>query len=177
MQLNRANLFKCEEFEAKLLNDVHFRESLMQRSNPVQSNQPRKSTNDDDGARDPSPPEILQKPKNIFAYEEDDLTLEVRVSGQPEPKVFWFKDGAPLQVNERVGFHYDRADNGVAVVHLKIQLLMGEDAGAYTLLAVNQHGVSLFSVNLNINIVNDERNQQAVGNQQHQQQQQVTYRR
>lgn len=98
-----------------------------------------------------SAPEIVQKPRDIFAYEGDDLTFQVKVSGNPIPKIFWFKNGQPLKPTQRCRIEHE---NGV--VNLHIHMLLNDDAACYTLLTENNYGLAIFSIKLNINYVQDE---------------------
>lgn len=139
--------FNVEEFEIKLLKDIKFRTTLIGRCVPVD----HKEANQVIGGQPTAAPEIVQKPKNIFYYEGDDLTFQVKVSGNPIPRIYWFKNGQPLSTSQRCRASYE---NGVVSLH--IHMLMTEDAASYTLLIENEHGIAIFSINLNINIINDE---------------------
>lgn len=139
--------FNVEEFENSLLKDVKFRATLVGRCALVDQQEAGQVI----GGQLTAAPEIVQKPKNIFCYEGDDLTFQVKVSGNPIPRIYWFKNGQALSTSQRCRASYE---NGVVCLH--IHMLMTEDAASYTLLTENQHGIAIFSINLNINIINDE---------------------
>ena len=113
-------------------------------------NQNESSQSNDDGGPQMAP-EIVQKPNNIFSYEGDDLTFQTKVSGNPIPKIYWFKNGQPLKPTQRCHIEYK---DGVAYLH--IHMLLPEDAACYTLLTENNFGLAIYSIKLNINYVNDE---------------------
>lgn len=124
-----------------MLNDAQFRQSLLTAFECEVYNENSKSMLD--GPQ--QAPEIVQKPKNVFCYEGDDLTFQVKVSGNPIPSIYWFKNGSPLTQTQRCRINYE---NGV--VYLHIHMLLPEDAACYTLLTENNFGISIFSINLNI---------------------------
>ncbi len=153
--LLQATTFVCEEFENRLLKEATFRNGLLAKFPPESS--ASSGGGDDTGTTNigpPQAPEIVQKPKNIFCHEGDDLTFQTKVSGSPLPRVYWFKNGAPLVPSSRTRTEYR---DGVVLLH--IHMLLPEDAACYTLLTENAHGLAIFSIKLNINYVlstNDE---------------------
>ncbi|XP_071452262.1 neogenin isoform X2 [Hetaerina americana] len=78
------------------------------------------------------PPIFVKKPKDHWAFEKEDLELECKVSGRPEPRVHWVKNGDPINQNE-----YLQVVNGY---NLRILGLMGLDSGIFQCIASNPAG-------------------------------------
>ena len=139
--------FDCEKFENDLIKNDEFRRnkcSLFERDehfNRLNQQSDQRRTDMVESA-----PEIIEKPKDIVCYENDDLVFDIRVGGNPIPKIYWFKNGQPMpQIENKCRISYDND-----IVRLHISRLLNEDAGSYTILAENNHGSATFSINLNV---------------------------
>lgn len=144
-QIEMMPSFDCEQFENSLLNNQEFRKNQTDSFNesPYSFNQGIKLDDKPESA-----PEIVQKPKDIFCYEGDDLTFKVKVTGNPVPKIYWFKNGKALFPSEKCGITFDRN-----VACLNIEKLLAEDAASYTLLAENEFGSATFTINLRVHYI------------------------
>lgn len=85
--------------------------------------------------RPASAPQVLQKPRNSKILEGSNVTFQAKISGNPVPQVYWFKDGQPLVPSERVKITFK--DN---LVTLHIHMASPDDAGYYTLLLESRSG-------------------------------------
>ncbi|XP_075588793.1 LOW QUALITY PROTEIN: titin-like [Dermatophagoides farinae] len=146
-QIDMKSNFDCEKFENDLIKNDEFRHnkcSLFERDehfNRLNQQSDQRRTDMVESA-----PEIIEKPKDIVCYENDDLVFDIRVGGNPIPKIYWFKNGQPMpQIENKCRISYDND-----IVRLHISRLLNEDAGSYTILAENNHGSATFSINLNV---------------------------
>jgi hypothetical protein len=69
--------------------------------------------------------------------EGDKCVLRARVSGKPEPKITWFKDGVPVDKNFGYVSGYD-PENGLCT--LLIDEALAEDSANWSLRASNIAG-------------------------------------
>ncbi|XP_066989583.1 neogenin isoform X3 [Macrobrachium rosenbergii] len=88
------------------------------------------------------PPKFLRKPVNTLAYEKEDIELECKVYGSPEPSVHWLKNGELIIESE-----YFQIVSGN---HLKILGLVEADSGMYQCVASNTAGDTQASAQLKI---------------------------
>ncbi|XP_075678853.1 obscurin isoform X3 [Dermatophagoides pteronyssinus] len=90
-----------------------------------------------DPQRPPSFPEPL---KELFQVETNKpLILEAKVFGLPPPKIQWLKDGKPISdKSPRIQMIQSEGNDGKC--QLKIDHIKPEDAGVYSLKAVNANG-------------------------------------
>ncbi len=97
-----------------------------------------------------SGPQIVEKPKNTRLLEGDEVTFQVNITGNPLPRVIWFKNGKRLLQSQRckIGFK----DN---IVTLNILMVLPEDSGFYTLFAENNSGCALCSTYLFVDGTSD----------------------
>lgn len=72
-------------------------------------------------------------PIDTFHLAENELVLECRIRGQPLPTITWFKDGRPVDMNERYQAYY-LADG---VCRLAINSPTPDDSGKYICKAEN----------------------------------------
>nr|XP_045611215.1 neogenin-like isoform X3 [Procambarus clarkii] len=77
-------------------------------------------------------PKFLRRPVNTIAYEKEDVELECKVYGQPEPSVHWLKNGELIIETEY--FQMVSGNN------LKILGLVEGDSGMYQCVAYNSAG-------------------------------------
>ncbi|XP_041477176.1 myosin light chain kinase, smooth muscle-like isoform X3 [Lytechinus variegatus] len=82
------------------------------------------------------PPSFLEPLKDTAVLEESSAMLKCKVVGEPEPEIYWYKDGVELKDGRK--YKLDFPDDEVAVLIVKEAGL--EDAGEYTCKAVNSAG-------------------------------------
>lgn len=78
-------------------------------------------------------PEILEPLKNAVVREGETFTLTTQVTGNPTPKVQWFKDGKELTENKK----NDKYTHSITVVTSS-----DKDSGEYTVKATNSAGTA-----------------------------------
>lgn len=78
------------------------------------------------------PPQITEKPEAIKVTVGDPVSLDCKVTGSPELKVKWMKDGKELQ---SIRQHKLVFENNIS--SLKIQSAQREDEGEYVLEVAN----------------------------------------
>lgn len=125
--------FKVDTFEYRLLREVSFRETITRRY--VNESDIHISTEVDKNLGPVSPPKIAQKPRNSKLQEGADALFQVQLSGNPRPRVTWFKNGQRLvnsSKHEIVTTHNQTS--------LRIRNTEKSDSGHYTLLAENPNG-------------------------------------
>eukprot|EP00057_Strongylocentrotus_purpuratus_P013444 XP_011667918.1 PREDICTED: myosin light chain kinase, smooth muscle isoform X2 [Strongylocentrotus purpuratus] len=82
------------------------------------------------------PPCFLEPLKDTAVLEESSAMLKCKVVGEPEPDIFWYKDGVELKDDRK--YKMDFPDDDVAMLIVREAGL--EDAGEYTCKAVNSCG-------------------------------------
>merc|ERR1712142_1354885 len=93
-------------------------------------------------------PKISQTLKDFKLIEGSDVTFVCKISGKPRPKIAWYKDGVRVKRSQRVDMKYTH--DGYCT--LKIKTALKEDAGHYTVLAVNSSGRDTCSAELFIDV-------------------------
>ncbi|XP_046691968.1 palladin isoform X1 [Silurus meridionalis] len=124
--------YKVSSFEQRLISEIEFR---LERS-PVEES-------DDDVQHGDDPlencvaPYFDQKLKHFKVFEGMPVTFSCKVIGDPNPKVYWFKDGK--QISKR-SEHYriSRDPDGTCFLHTAAASL--DDDGNYTIMAGNPGG-------------------------------------
>nr|XP_027799788.1 titin-like [Marmota flaviventris] len=82
------------------------------------------------------PPKMLQEmPKHARCREGDSVILECLVSGEPQPIVMWFQNGALLMQNQK--FQFEEVDYSY---RLHIHDVNSQDSGEYKCVAENNSG-------------------------------------
>jgi hypothetical protein len=107
-------------------------------------------------------PKIEQHPNGIIVNVSDPVTLECRASGEPKPKITWYKDGQPLSIVMR---NNDSPSSGGSSSTTKYTLIhesnlfifsamLGKgnksDTGVYYCRADNEHG---YAISQNANLI------------------------
>ncbi|CAL2029366.1 unnamed protein product [Caenorhabditis brenneri] len=95
--------------------------------------------------RDSIPPEFTQKLRPLEVREQETLDLKVTVIGTPAPKVEWFKDDKPINIDNS---HIFAKDEGSGHHTLTIKQARGEDVGVYTCKATNEAGEAKTTANM-----------------------------
>uniref|UniRef100_T1J5H7 Ig-like domain-containing protein n=1 Tax=Strigamia maritima TaxID=126957 RepID=T1J5H7_STRMM len=139
--------FRVDTFEYRLLREIEFRESKTRRLIYETS-----ETETDGEVTDESgpvcAPQILQRPRNSKLLEGTDATFQAKITGNPKPRITWFKNGVRIFSSQRYEITYK---NQIAT--LRIRNALPEDAGYYTLLAENKIGRVVCSAQLIIESV------------------------
>ncbi|XP_072113728.1 palladin isoform X3 [Mobula birostris] len=126
-----AQEYKVSTFEQRLISEIEFR---LERSKVDES--------DDEVSHDELPPQCTapvfeRKLKHVKLYEGTPVTFMCKVTGQPMPKVYWFKDGNQISKHSE---HYQicREPDGTCSLHTKAATL--DDDGNYTIMLANPVG-------------------------------------
>lgn len=85
-------------------------------------------------------PIFKEKLQNLNVIEGENACFDIRVVGNPEPVVEWFKDGVQLEDEGRVMIIDDVDDSEPDLFSLVIENCKPSDAGQYTCLAMNEAG-------------------------------------
>uniref|UniRef100_A0A8C6U047 Palladin n=1 Tax=Neogobius melanostomus TaxID=47308 RepID=A0A8C6U047_9GOBI len=123
--------YKVSSFEQRLISEIEFR---LERSPVEESDDDIQHDEDCPGGEAPS---IDQKLKHCKVFEGMPVTFSCKVTGDPKPKVYWFKDGK--QISKR-SEHYriSRDADGTCSLHTAAASL--DDDGNYTIMAGNPKG-------------------------------------
>ena len=97
----------------------------------------------------PAPPKIVQELKDFRLMEGSDATFVCRITGRPRPKVAWYKNGQRIKRTSRFEMKYTK--DGYCT--LRVRMALPEDAGHYTVLAVNSSGKDTCSSELYVDSV------------------------
>ncbi|XP_053113713.1 palladin isoform X4 [Hemicordylus capensis] len=124
--------YKVSSFEQRLISEIEFR---LERS-PVEESDDEiehGEENLDNGVA----PYFEMKLKHYKIFEGMPVTFTCKVSGNPKPKIYWFKDGK--QISKR-SEHYrmQREPDGTCSLHTTASTL--DDDGNYTIMAANPQG-------------------------------------
>ncbi|XP_048365946.1 palladin isoform X3 [Sphaerodactylus townsendi] len=124
--------YKVSSFEQRLISEIEFR---LERT-PVEESDDE--VEHGEGPLDNSiAPYFDIKLKHYKIFEGMPVTFTCRVSGNPKPKIYWFKDGK--QISKR-SEHYkmQREPDGTCSLHTTVSTL--DDDGNYTIMAANPQG-------------------------------------
>lgn len=133
--------FKVDTFEYRLLREVSFRETITKRY--IGETDVHVSTEVDATLGPVSPPKISQKPRNSKLQEGADAQFQVQLSGNPRPRVTWFKNGQRIINSNK---HNIITSNNQTI--LRVRSTQKSDSGHYTLLAENPNGCIVTSAYL-----------------------------
>ncbi|XP_039182394.1 palladin isoform X3 [Crotalus tigris] len=124
--------YKVSSFEQRLISEIEFR---LERT-PVEESDDEVEHGKDilDGSLAPY---FVTKLKHYKIFEGMPVTFICKVSGNPNPKIYWFKDGK--QISKR-NEHYrmQREPDGTCSLHTTASTL--DDDGNYTIMAANPQG-------------------------------------
>ena len=87
-------------------------------------------------------PLIKEPLKNVNANVGDIVKFDVRIAGNPEPMVEWFKDGKHLEDEGRFVIIDDVDDNDKELFSLVIEGCQMEDSGSYKVVAMSEAGTT-----------------------------------
>ncbi|KAM3939156.1 palladin isoform 2-T2 [Leptodactylus fuscus] len=124
--------YKVSSFEQRLISEIEYR---LERS-PVEESDDDVEHGEDFDV-DSSPPQFETKLKHYKIFEGMSATFSCKVTGNPKPKIYWFKDGK--QISKR-SEHYriQREPDGTCSLHTATASL--DDDGNYTIMAANPQG-------------------------------------
>eukprot|EP00106_Octopus_bimaculoides_P016754 XP_014784196.1 PREDICTED: titin-like isoform X3 [Octopus bimaculoides] len=142
--------FKSSAFEERLKQEIQFREGKIHFTSDVGSTSEYDSEHPEDKVSvGKEHPRITQTLKNFRLIEGSDVTFVCKVTGKPRPKIAWYKNGVRMKRSGRCDMKYTH--DGYCT--LKIRLAIPEDAGHYTVLAVNSTGRDTCSAELYVDSV------------------------
>ncbi|XP_075716378.1 palladin [Rhinoderma darwinii] len=123
--------YKVSSFEQRLISEIEYR---LERS-PVEESDDDVEHGED--CADDTPPQFETKLKHYKIFEGMPATFSCKVTGNPKPKIYWFKDGK--QISKR-SEHYriQREPDGTCFLHTSASSL--DDDGNYTIMAANPQG-------------------------------------
>ncbi|XP_059620294.1 muscle M-line assembly protein unc-89-like, partial [Phlebotomus argentipes] len=98
-------------------------------------------------------PSFLSHLKDLRCCDGDAATLECRVIGQPEPNIFWEKDGRLVQMGNDFSSKYDGEK-----ATLSLARIFPEDEGSYTCIASNTIGKTYSSAVLIVDVPEEKEN-------------------
>uniref|UniRef100_A0AAY4DNS0 Palladin n=1 Tax=Denticeps clupeoides TaxID=299321 RepID=A0AAY4DNS0_9TELE len=129
---NVTQEYKVSSFEQRLISEIEFR---LERS-PVEESDDDVQ-HDEDGPGEGVTPFFDHKLKHYKVFEGMPVTFTCKVIGDPQPKIYWFKDGK--QISKR-SEHYriGRESDGTCTLHTASASL--DDDGNYTIMAGNPAG-------------------------------------
>nr|XP_008113416.1 PREDICTED: palladin [Anolis carolinensis] len=124
--------YKVSSFEQRLISEIEFR---LERS-PVEESDDEVEHGEDTPDNGVAP-YFEMKLKHYKIFEGMPVTFTCIVSGNPNPKIYWFKDGK--QISKR-SEHYrmQREPDGTCSLHTTASTL--DDDGNYTIMAANPQG-------------------------------------
>ncbi|XP_077135591.1 palladin isoform X2 [Ranitomeya variabilis] len=124
--------YKVSSFEQRLISEIEYR---LERSAAEESDDDVE--HGEDVAEDSVPPQFETKLKHYKIFEGMSATFTCKVTGNPKPKIYWFKDGK--QISKR-SEHYriQREPDGTCSLHTPASSL--DDDGNYTIMAANPQG-------------------------------------
>ncbi|KAM9328950.1 palladin isoform 2-T2 [Gastrophryne carolinensis] len=124
--------YKVSSFEQRLISEIEYR---LERS-PVEESDDEVEHSDEPG-QDYTPPQFETKVKHFKIFEGMPAIFTCKVTGNPKPKIYWFKDGK--QISKR-SEHYriQREPDGTCSLHTAASSL--DDDGNYTIMAANPQG-------------------------------------
>ena len=92
-------------------------------------------------------PSFLEHLESPFQISGDgDVTMEVKVTGNPAPEIEWTRDGQPIEPSDR----FEVSSKGNSVYSLVIKRAQPADDGKYTCTATNPAGKTMRTYTLNI---------------------------
>ncbi|XP_016146835.1 obscurin-like isoform X2 [Sinocyclocheilus grahami] len=97
-------------------------------------------------AEDEQLPQIVDELHDLFLSPGAPIAkMIVRVKGFPTPRVYWFKDGTPLQASSRIVLSTERDQHSLEILDVK-----REDTGEYSAYISNIAGSAYSSARLNV---------------------------
>ncbi|XP_053559784.1 palladin isoform X2 [Bombina bombina] len=124
--------YKVSSFEQRLISEIEYR---LERA-PVEESDDEVEHGDEPEEND-THPQFETKLKHFKIFEGMPAMFSCKVTGNPKPKIYWFKDGK--QISKR-SEHYriQREPDGTCSLHTSASAL--DDDGNYTIMAANPQG-------------------------------------
>jgi hypothetical protein len=93
-------------------------------------------------------PKFLKLFESTTVKESGVLLLSCQVVGEPKPDLFWHKNGREIKSNSRVSITHSA--NGASSLYIARAIY--EDAGVYQITASNEHGIAVYSAEVDIEV-------------------------
>ncbi|XP_073845114.1 roundabout guidance receptor 1 [Musca autumnalis] len=84
-------------------------------------------------------PRIIEHPTDLVVKKNEPATLNCKVEGKPEPTIEWFKDGEPVNTNDKKS-HRVLFKDGALFFYRTVQGKKEQDSGVYWCVAKNHIG-------------------------------------
>ncbi|XP_037928865.1 roundabout homolog 2-like, partial [Teleopsis dalmanni] len=84
-------------------------------------------------------PRIIEHPTDLVVKKNEPATLNCKVEGKPAPTIEWFKDGEPVNTNEKKS-HRVLFKDGALFFYRTMQSKKEQDSGVYWCVAKNHVG-------------------------------------
>eukprot|EP00062_Callorhinchus_milii_P019475 gi/632974057/ref/XP_007903460.1/ PREDICTED: palladin isoform X2 [Callorhinchus milii] len=123
--------YKVSTFEQRLISEIEFR---LERSQVDESDD---EVQHDEQSAEGMVPMFEKKLKHVKLFEGMPITIACKVTGEPMPKVYWFKDGK--QISKR-SEHYKIHREGDGTCSLSTEAATLDDDGNYTIMLANPLG-------------------------------------
>jgi hypothetical protein len=92
-------------------------------------------------------PEFKEKIQPLLAKEGEEVRFDVRITGNPQPKVEWYKDRTPLKDERRFVLIDDEEEDLFSLI---IEDVHKDDADMYKCVAINEAGKSTCTSELSV---------------------------
>uniref|UniRef100_A0A1I8N4N1 Ig-like domain-containing protein n=1 Tax=Musca domestica TaxID=7370 RepID=A0A1I8N4N1_MUSDO len=103
-------------------------------------------------------PRIIEHPTDLVVKKNEPATLNCKVEGKPEPTIEWFKDGEPVNTNDKKS-HRVLFKDGALFFYRTVQGKKEQDSGVYWCVAKNHVGKAVSRhATLQIAATNDTKN-------------------
>ncbi|XP_067124006.1 muscle M-line assembly protein unc-89-like, partial [Centruroides vittatus] len=94
-----------------------------------------------------SPAKFTQKMKSVETVEEETITFNVKIAGNPKPNVKWMKDDQELKIDNK---HFKVTEEESNSYVLTIDHIVKDDAGKYSCKITNEYGSDQADANLTV---------------------------
>ncbi len=137
--------FSVPAFEAKLLQDPNLPGLVTETETETEMESGMDTDTDRSGA-----PCFIKDLKNFKVLEGSPVTFSCRVQGSPKPTIQWYKNGQPVVRSTRLDV---KTTEGFC--SLRIEMVLPEDKGAYTIFASSPKGRAVCTGRLYVERVDD----------------------
>ena len=84
-------------------------------------------------------PKIEKNPSNTIVNDSEPVTLECRASGEPMPKITWFKDASQITIPQSRAKYSLLSDSDLFIISASLGKGNKSDSGTYNCRAENEH--------------------------------------